>query len=261
MSKAIKRIKQYGETYDLSSEQQLYLIYASYKLSYPISVNSLLELIDKNILTAQGDFTEDFAKIKVADINNTELNVNMPTFDSEISLLTFRKLKNAVCYKDRLTGKPVSVNADNMSDKMLEQHKESVLTVLKGRGVYADVYNTFLALFPSLSIEHNTRWKAFFKSSYSGISLRIKGRDNAKKFMALINQNDAGVVLYATFLYINNGIKPSSTFIGSQTRFYDEAEEWISQAMAAFEKIKDKDIKPLFVKAGKKQDFIGGIQL
>lgn len=264
MIKTIKRIKKYDEIFDLSYSQSLYLIYKAYKISFPITKHDLLELINLKILNVEGDFVENFKKLKVKEIQNDKLIIDEPVFDSNKSKLVYKSMLDAICFLDPVTKAPITINPshfDKTINQELKEARESTERALKGHVNYTASYNLYLSLFPTSTTAHNKRWVAFYKVGYSGVNLRIRGRGNAGKFMQAAKVTDMGVLLYATFLFVSNGIQGKKTYIGSQTRFFDELDEWVALATLEFNNVSEDDYTLLFKKKLKSKDFKGGINL
>jgi hypothetical protein len=264
MLKALKRIKEYDEIFGLSHRQSLYLIYKAHGISFPILSEDLVDLLNKKILNKQGEFTENFSKLKNSELKSQELIPDEPQYTTDISKEVYKYMLSKLCFKDTVTGAPIAINPEHFKKSIeteLKDARKNILTALGGRPNFVAAYNLFLSIFPSATTDHNKRWVAFYKSTYKGVNLRIRGRGNAKSFITAAKSMDIAYILYGAFLFVSNGIKPNNTFIGSQTKFFDELDEWVSLAKLELSQVDTKTYTRIFNKKLKQKDFKGGKEI
>lgn len=263
-SKAVQRIRHYSKLFDLDDKQTLYLIYSYYGQTYPITSKHLKSLISHNILDKNANFVENIGKLKIKNLKENNLIIDKPIFENAISEKVYEYIISKLAYKDIDSKRPLSINLEHYIVKSRKTMSKDYLTrvdSLMGKDdKYGNLYTTLLCLFPTSSIEHNARWVAFFKAPYDGVNLRIKSSGTARKLKTILKREDidAGVLLYAVFLAITNGVTSSGTYIISQSRFYDEVDEWYMQAKG---KLLSADNVEMLFKKDKKKDFKGGMQL
>jgi len=247
---AIKRILKYKEIYDLSSEQSLYLILKYLEHSYPLLPKEVVNLMDHGILEDDGSFVENLDTINT--VNASEMIINKPIFENEFNKEVYLYLKRRLCFKNPFTGQAIAKNPKSIKKevkKRLEEYDAKCLTMVKKEKNYVGVYNTYLALFPTIFPEthgnpDNEKWVTFFGVGYAGVNLRKKVRSNAYKVMRFLKKHDAGIFLYGLYLFVRNGIRGKDTFIGSQKTFMEEVDVWYEQAEIKLDEA--KSVEELF---------------
>lgn len=268
MSKAIKRIRKYQEFYELSDRQTLYLVFKHAKINIHIGAKEIIDLVDKDILDEDGRFIENLNTI--TKITAKEIVAIKPKYESDLSKKVYIHLLKNVCYKNPYTNHPISINPVGIKlnvESKLQRYEQSCISRLKKETAFYNVYNVFLALFPttvlteSVATSSNTRWVSFFKHTYDGVNLRKKTAENSSRLIKILKTHDAGVFLYATYLYVKSGIRKDQSFIGGQATFFKEWEDWYEQAENTIDDT--TTIAKLFkhAKSDKESKFKGGIML
>lgn len=241
--KGLKRIVKYKELYDLTSEQTLYMVLKYYNISYSLPPRGTIELMDLKILNEEGDFIENLATI--SKVSAKELIINKPFFETEFSKEIYSYLTRRICYKNPMNNKAIAKNPESFKknkEKRLSEYTETCLKLVKGENNFLGVYNTFLALFPTMAPEtygnpDNSKWVTFFGVVYTGMNLRKRTVTNTNLFMRNLKKKDSGIFLYSLYLFIRNGIIGKETFIGSQKTFFNELDVWYEQAEVKIDEV------------------------
>jgi len=254
--KALNRIKKYQEYYSLTENETLYLVFKYFGISHHIPAEDLIELMNQGILDDDGEFVENLDTAGNSSV--AKLKGNKPKYKSKTSKEVYKYLVSRLCYKDPHSSYPIAVNPDSITKKQkeaLEKYRKESLAKIKKEDSFYGPYTVFQALFPTSLVNdgpnlNNTKWTAFFKVSYQGVNLRKRTISSGRSFMHVTKKTDMGVLLYAVYLFIRSGFRGDRTFIGSQTTFFKEWEDWYAQAEALIDQT--ENVEDLFkIKKGK----------
>lgn len=260
MSKAIKRIKNYQEHFELSDRQTLYLIYKHFGISYNISAKDLIELIEFKVLGEDGDFIENLDT--VTKLTSKDLVVVKPKFETELSKEVYKYFLKYTCYKNPYDNAPIPFDATKLTNSVestLLDYKKETTKKLRNNKEFYNIYIVYLCLLPTSIQDNNTKWVSFYKSLYSGVNIRKRITTIIPKFLKVVQKRDSGVFLYSIYLFVRSGIKGDQTYIGSQSTFWAEWEDWYLAAQTAIDGA--SSIDELFRAKGKGSKHKGGVAL
>jgi len=213
----------YGELEagNLTETQAVYLIYTRQEMSFPISSELLIDLVDKGFIKGN----KVAKKLLTADVKSNPIlsGTIEAKYDLKLSKEVVKKLCSLLCVTKPGT-KQILLPGDG------EPIEYTAKTYLRSEGLIAYHYIIFLFLFPVKGAS-NRRWEKHFTGvEYTGTRLRLRSKANGATFLRLAKKWDMGAFLYGTYLYIKSSIQGDKSFIKSVPNYLKEADAWYDEA-------------------------------
>lgn len=133
---------------------------------------------------------------------------------------------------DHLREKVLPLNLSNSIQATLDRF-------LPVEGEIKEYYKVFLHIFPSNSIEKNTKWSQYYGVRYSGYKLRVVSNSSVTNFSKICRSYDPDILLLATHMMVSNSIRKEENraFVMKISNFMAE---WYDRYMEASELLEKK---------------------
>lgn len=236
MKEYLKLILRLTQTFGITIGQAMILLGKKYQIMIPVSTLDSTELNKKGLL--KGSKLDDVTSARITELEKAGGKKSLKQGVKRPYKFVYEHIK------EKIIPNTISPSIRGSIDKFFPQEGET-----------KDYFLAFIYLFPSSSMDQNSKWTSHFGVQYRGNKLRVVSQKAVKEFSSICRQYDPDILLLAVYNMIIDSVKveQNQAFIMKITNFLVEWYERYLEAQTMLEKHGDQ----IFTKTDRSISTIG----